>query len=111
MTTAQQRLLLIIPLAYVLGSIPFGLIVGLSRGIDPRKSGSGNIGATNLGRLLGGTLFRARVYPGHVQGIAPDAASGIDPERSSARSTNLHPLVADRIRCNLRAYVQHFSEI
>src|SRR3989442_7126702 len=44
-------------LSYLLGSIPFGLLVGLSRGIDPRKSGSGNIGATNVARLLGGKYF------------------------------------------------------
>ena len=43
--------------AYLVGSIPFGLVVGLAKGIDPRKAGSGNIGATNLGRLLGGRFF------------------------------------------------------
>lgn len=53
----ETLLLILIPLAYVLGSVPFGLIVGLSRGIDPRTAGSGNIGATNLGRLLGGKFF------------------------------------------------------
>src|SRR5689334_23499544 len=56
MTIAQQ-LLILIPIGYVLGSVPFGLIVGLAKGIDPRKAGSGNIGATNLGRLLGGRYF------------------------------------------------------
>jgi len=40
-------------LGYLLGSIPFGLLIGLSRGIDIRQHGSGNIGATNLGRTLG----------------------------------------------------------
>ena len=47
----------LIPLAYLLGSIPFGLVVGLARGIDPREQGSGNIGATNIGRLLGRPYF------------------------------------------------------
>jgi len=40
-------------LAYVLGSIPFGLILAQVFGnIDVRKSGSGNIGATNVFRVL-----------------------------------------------------------
>lgn len=44
-----------IPLiAYVLGSIPFGLLIVLSaRGGDIRRSGSGNIGATNVTRTAG----------------------------------------------------------
>lgn len=40
-------------LAYLLGSIPFALIVSLPKGVDPRKEGSKNPGATNVARLLG----------------------------------------------------------
>lgn len=39
--------------AYLVGAIPFGLFVGYLRGIDVRKHGSGNIGATNVSRVLG----------------------------------------------------------
>lgn len=38
---------------YLIGSIPFGLLIGFAKGIDIRKEGSGNIGATNTGRALG----------------------------------------------------------
>lgn len=39
--------------AYLVGAIPFGLLIGLALGKDIRKEGSGNIGATNAGRILG----------------------------------------------------------
>jgi glycerol-3-phosphate acyltransferase PlsY len=40
-------------IAYLLGSIPFGLIIARANHIDLRKHGSGNIGATNVTRTLG----------------------------------------------------------
>ncbi len=39
--------------AYLLGSIPFGLLIGRLRGIDIRQVGSCNIGATNVMRSVG----------------------------------------------------------
>ena len=40
-------------IAYVLGSVPFGVLFAHAKGIDLRKHGSGNIGATNVSRILG----------------------------------------------------------
>jgi glycerol-3-phosphate acyltransferase PlsY len=40
-------------LAFLLGSIPFGLFIASSKGIDIRQHGSGNIGATNVFRVIG----------------------------------------------------------
>jgi len=40
-------------LAYLAGSIPFGLLLARARGVDLRSIGSGNIGATNATRALG----------------------------------------------------------
>ena len=43
-----------LPAAYLLGSVPTGILVGkLFRGVDVRKYGSGNTGATNILRTLG----------------------------------------------------------
>lgn len=69
--TSLQQFLALIPLAYLLGSVPFGLIVGLWRGIDPRKAGSGNIGATNVGRLLGGRYFALVFALDCLKGLLP----------------------------------------
>jgi glycerol-3-phosphate acyltransferase PlsY len=44
---------LLITTAYLLGAIPFGLLIGWARGVEVRTQGSRNIGATNVGRVLG----------------------------------------------------------
>ncbi|MEY5063199.1 MAG: Glycerol-3-phosphate acyltransferase [Verrucomicrobiota bacterium] len=40
-------------LGFLLGSLPCGYWLARSKGVDIRKKGSGNIGATNVGRILG----------------------------------------------------------
>lgn len=40
-------------LAYFVCGIPFGMLIARARGVDVRKTGSGNIGATNVGRSVG----------------------------------------------------------
>lgn len=45
--------ILVLLIGYVLGSIPFGVLVARARGVDIMKVGSGNTGATNVYRTLG----------------------------------------------------------
>ena len=55
-------------IAYLLGSIPTGFLVAKARGVDIRTVGSGNIGATNVFRILG--------KPAGVLVLLADAAKG-----------------------------------
>ncbi|MFN4241739.1 MAG: glycerol-3-phosphate 1-O-acyltransferase PlsY [Tepidisphaerales bacterium] len=61
----------VILLSYVLGSVPFGLVVGRLKGIDVRTAGSGNIGATNVGRLLGKRYFWLVFVLDAAKGLLP----------------------------------------
>ncbi len=84
------RLVLLVILSYLLGSIPFGYLIGkFWKGVDVTRRGSGNIGATNVLRVLGlGPALAAlagdmgkgalSVYLGHgAGGVAGAAVCGI----------------------------------
>jgi glycerol-3-phosphate acyltransferase PlsY len=57
--------------AYLIGSIPFGLLFGKAMGVDVRQAGSGNIGATNVQRLLGKKLGIFTLLADAAKAIVP----------------------------------------
>lgn len=62
---------MLVVLSFLCGSIPFSLLIGLAKGVDIRKVGSGNVGATNLGRALGKKFFFLGFFLDMLKGLAP----------------------------------------
>jgi glycerol-3-phosphate acyltransferase PlsY len=60
-----------IVLAYLLGSIPMGVLLSRLKGQDPRKVGSGNIGATNVMRAAGKGLGAVTLLCDALKGFLP----------------------------------------
>lgn len=63
--------------SYVFGSIPFGVLLGAIRGVDIRAHGSKNIGATNVGRVLGKPLGILCFFLDFLKGAIPVATIGM----------------------------------
>lgn len=61
---------------YLCGGIPFALFVGKLKGVDIRKVGSGNLGAMNVGRLLGRQWFVVVFLLDMLKGLAPTLVAG-----------------------------------
>ncbi len=68
----MQHFLGLVVLAYLIGSIPTGLLVARAMGgPDPRRSGSGNLGTANLYRLLGRQAGALTLLGDVVKGTLP----------------------------------------
>jgi glycerol-3-phosphate acyltransferase PlsY len=74
--------ILLAALSYIIGSVPFGLLISKAKGVDIRKQGSGNIGATNVLRCLGKPLGITCFVLDALKGYLPAA---------------LFPLIASRL--------------
>lgn len=57
--------------AYLLGAIPFGLLLGRLKGVDVRTVGSGNIGATNVFRSVSKPLGILTFALDFLKGLVP----------------------------------------
>jgi glycerol-3-phosphate acyltransferase PlsY len=83
---------ILIPLAYLIGSIPFGLLVGFAKGIDVRTAGSGNIGATNVARLLGRKFFFLVFFLDMSKSLLPMLIASMIVRRTGQRDWHIYLL-------------------
>ena len=58
-------------IGFIFGMIPFSYLLGRIKGVDLKSFGSGNIGATNLGRALGMPFFIAGFILDGLKGLIP----------------------------------------
>jgi acyl-phosphate glycerol 3-phosphate acyltransferase len=79
---------LVLVASYLFGAIPFGFLVASWRGIDIRHAGSGNIGATNVWRVLGARygllVFALDFAKGAIPVLAADWIAGINGDSAGA---------------------------
>jgi len=73
--TAAAVLGLTILASYLIGAIPFGYLIARWRGVDILRHGSGNIGATNVGRVLGRRFGILVFLLDFAKGAGPAAAA------------------------------------
>lgn len=63
--------------AYLIGSIPFGYLIGKMRGVDVRTVGSKNIGATNVYRTVGHKWGFLAFFCDFLKGFLPAYAASL----------------------------------
>ena len=77
-----MRALLMVFFAYLLGSVPTGFLLGRFSGVDVRRAGSGNVGATNVARVVGKKQGLLTLLGDAAKGFVPVYLSvylGFDP--------------------------------
>src|SRR3954465_9611931 len=102
-----MSLLLAVLAAYAVGSIPAAYLAGMSKGIDLRKHGSGNLGATNVFRVLGAKIGAAVFAFDMAKGAIPVLyfARWVDPSLTARWPGDAHVITG--ILCGVSAIVGH----
>ena len=89
--------------SYFIGAIPVGVLVARAKGVDIMSTGSGNIGATNVGRVLGKKAGILVFILDILKGVVPTVAVhflGIDGEFGLS-------LVDQQVICGVLAILGH----
>ncbi len=89
-------LIIVIAASYLIGSIPFGLLIGWCHGVDIRKTGSGNIGATNVTRSVGSLAGKLCFLCDFLKGWLPVMVvlAGFAPETAGRPAATLPAIAA-----------------
>ena len=96
-------------LAYLVGAIPFGYLVGRARGVNLFHVGSGNIGATNAGRILGRPLGGLVFVLDFLKGALPVAF--IEPLARLAGTDATEPAELLRVGTAAAAFLGHLFPV
>lgn len=82
-------------MSYLIGSVPFGLLVSKTiRGIDPRRQGSRNIGATNVLRVAGKKEAALTLICDFLKGLLPVLfARGVGVSEEAVLLVGLAPII------------------
>jgi acyl phosphate:glycerol-3-phosphate acyltransferase len=73
--------------AYLVGAVPFGYLIARARGVDILREGSGNIGATNVGRILGRRFGILVFLLDFAKGAVPAATALMVPGRAEVEAS------------------------
>lgn len=92
--------------SFLSGSIPFSLLVGKAKGVDIRQVGSGNPGATNLGRALGRKYFFIGFALDMLKGLVPVVVAGLLLE-TIGRFVSMSAPTAVWLACAVAAVLGH----
>jgi len=93
--------------AYLIGSIPWGVLIGRAHGVDIRRVGSGNIGATNVGRALGRKWGLVCLVLDIAKGLVPTLLIAV----LTPGPAQAWPQLALRAAVGLAAIVGHVSSV
>jgi glycerol-3-phosphate acyltransferase PlsY len=97
--------------SYLVGAIPFGLLLGRLVGADVRLAGSGNIGATNVGRVLGKKMGVLTLICDVAKGFLPVwGAALLLPETTAATAATASTIAAKDlivVLCGLATVIGH----
>src|SRR5438094_5459757 len=93
-------------LSYLVGAVPFGYAVARWRGVDIFQHGSGNIGATNVGRILGRRFGILVFLLDFAKGALPTALA-----LAAADALGIEPPSVLGVAAGLAAFLGHLYPV